>query len=248
LSHGLQALSSYTWSHSIDDGSAASYGFTSNLGGPGSKGTNWGNSDFDIRHTFTTGLTYDLPYSHRLRFLRPLLRDWSVESFLLARSAPPATLDDQNFFELDGGVYADIHPDVVPGQPLYSYGPQYPGGKAFNPVAFSDPPVDAITGNPTRQGTLPRNKLRGFGATQVDLAVHRDFPLREQWKLQFRCEDFNVLNHPNFGPPNNEFGGGGFGLSNQMLAQSLSQQTLGGGASILFIRSAVRGPSSWRSK
>jgi hypothetical protein len=33
---------------------------------------------------------------------------------------------------------------------------------------------------------------------------------------------FNILNHPNFGPPNNEFGEGGFGLSAQILSQSLS--------------------------
>jgi hypothetical protein len=33
---------------------------------------------------------------------------------------------------------------------------------------------------------------------------------------------FNLLNHPNFGPPYNQFGGEGFGLSSQTLAQSLS--------------------------
>jgi hypothetical protein len=56
-------------------------------------------------------------------------------------------------------------------------------------------------GNPLRQGNLQRNALRGFGATQWDLAVHRDFPIKESLRLQFRAELFNVLNHPNFGPP-----------------------------------------------
>jgi hypothetical protein len=78
---------------------------------------------------------------------------------------------------------------------------------------------------------LGRNGLRGFGATQWDFAVHREFPIHESVKLQFRAEMFNVLNHPNFGPPNNQFGEGGFGISSQMLAQSLSNQNnIGGGA------------------
>jgi hypothetical protein len=38
-----------------------------------------------------------------------------------------------------------------------------------------------------------------------------------------------VLNHPNFGQPSGQFGTSGFGLSNQMLAQSLSSNNLGGG-------------------
>jgi hypothetical protein len=43
---------------------------------------------------------------------------------------------------------------------------------------------------------------------------------------------FNVLNHPNFGPPCGTFGPSActFGLSTQMLGQSLNSGNLGGGA------------------
>jgi hypothetical protein len=84
----------------------------------------------------------------------------------------------------------------------------------------------------SRQGNLPRNALRGFGATQWDFAVHREFLIHESLKLQFRAEMFNVLNHPNFGQPLGDLSGalGQFGQSFQMLGQSLSGGNLGSGA------------------
>ena len=243
LSRGLQVLASYTWSHSIDDGSAGSFSSNSNLF-PGSlnSNANRGPSDFDIRHTFSAGVTYDLPARKINAFISPILHGWSLQSFILARSAPPVDVSDSSFSQLSSSVaQVTIRPDVVPGQSLYLLGSQCttvfgspcPGGKGFNPAAFQDPPIDPVTMLPTRQGNFGRNALRGFGATQWDFGVHRDFPLRESLKLQFRAEMFNVLNHPNFGPPSGSFGSGGFGVSTQMLGQSLNAGyggNLGGGA------------------
>ncbi len=164
-----------------------------------------------------------------------MLRGWSLETIIQARSAPPVNISDLNFFSgLKGGIFGDVRPDLVPGQPLYLLGPQYPGGKAFNPAAFTDPPRDPNTGLPLRQGSVPRNFLRGFGAIQWDLAVHRDFPIHDSVKLQFRAEMFNVLNHPNFGQPSGAFGSTGFGVSTQTLGQYLNgagiASNIGGGA------------------
>lgn len=236
LSRGLQALASYSWSHSIDEGSAGSIGnITNALVSPTNPSANRGSSDFDIRYALSAGVTYEIPALKKSALANMILRGWSVENIIQARSAPPVNVVDATFFEFNGGFFGNIRPDVVPGQPLYLFGSQYPGGKALNPVAFTNPPVDPNTGNPLRQGDLPRNALRGFGATQWDVAVHRDFPTHESIRLQFRAEMFNVLNHPSFGPPNGQFGSGGFGLSNQTLAQSLSGgagfgSNLGGGA------------------
>jgi Carboxypeptidase regulatory-like domain/TonB dependent receptor len=241
LSHNFQALISYAWAHSIDDGSASSSAILSNLGGPGTQGQNRGNSDFDVRNTFTAGLTYDLPEFRGGRLMNAIARGWSTEEFILARSAPPISVYDVNFFLLAGGNYAAVRPDIVPGQLLYEYGSQYPGHKALNLAAFVAPPADPNTGIPLRQGDLARNALRGFGATQWDFAVHRDFPLPESLKLQFRAEMFNVLNHPNFGQPSGRFGASGFGLSSQMLNQSLSGSQGTGGFSPLY---QIGGPRS----
>jgi hypothetical protein len=250
LSHGLQVLTSYTWAHSIDDGSAGSIQLPSNAGIPGSSpAANRGPSDFDIRHTFSAGVTYDIPVRKMNAFTDAVLRGWSIQNTILARSAPP--VDVTNGFPATlNGVYLVFRPDVVPGQPLYLYGANCatvmqalgnltpgqgcPGGKVLNPNAFIDPPSDPNTGIPLRQGNVPRNFLRGFGATEWDFAVHRDFPIRESVKLQFRAEMFNVLNHPNFGQPSGTFGVGGFGLSSQTLGQYLDgggpSSNVGGGA------------------
>jgi hypothetical protein len=246
LSHGAQALASYTWSHSIDTGSAGSNAVVSNTLVPSSINANRGPSDFDIRNSFTAGVTFDIPAHERNSAAKVIFGGWSTENFVIVRSAPPVDISDGNFYQFDSGAVGDIRPDLVKGQPLYLYGSQCvqsppagfgqvcPGGRGFNINAFTDPPVDPNTGNPLRQGDLSRNALRGFGAVQWDFAVHRDFPIRAAVRLQFRAEMFNVLNHPDFGQPNGCFGPNcssstTFGLSYQMLGQSLNNGNVGGG-------------------
>ena len=230
LSRGLQALASYSWSHSIDTGSAGSDAIVSNSFVPSSVGgSNRGSSDFDIRNAFSAGVTYDISALTTDSFRKAILGGWSLQNVILARSASPIDIVDGNFSQFNSGYSGAIRPDLVAGQHVYLFGPQYPGGKAFNSNAFVDPPFDPNTGVPLRQGNVPRNLLRGFGAAEWDLGVHRDFPIRESLHLQFRAELFNVLNHPNFGPPSGQFGAGGFGVSSQMLGQSLGAGNLGGG-------------------
>src|SRR5260221_3881719 len=112
-----------------------------------------------------------------------------------------------------------------------------------NGAAFQRVPVDPKTVVALRQGNLGRNALRGFGAWQWDFAVHREFPIRESLRLQFRTEMFNILNHPNFGPPdaNVNIGDPFFGQATQMLGRSLDQNTGAGGFSALY---QIGGPRS----
>ena len=243
LSRGLQALASYTWSHSLDDASAGSLGNGANRLVPAlDPNADRAASDFDIRQAFSLGSTYDIPAPGINRFAKTILENWSVENVLQARSAPPVNVYNTLFgFNHLLSASALVRPDVMAGVPFYLYGPQYPGGKAISRAAFAAPPMDS-NGNPLRQGNLGRNALRGFGATQWDFAVHREFPLRESLKLQFRAETFNLLNHPNFGQPVRDLRQPNFGISSQMLAQDLSGGLLGtGGFSSLY---QIGGPRS----
>jgi len=130
MSHGFQALASYTWAHSIDTASAASIGNGSNEISSLNSRINRGSSDFDIRHGLTMGLTYDIPASTSNFLASAVLHGWSIESTIQARSASPVDINYQDIGQLANGFSANPRPDVVIGQPFYLHGPQYPGDKA----------------------------------------------------------------------------------------------------------------------
>jgi hypothetical protein len=214
LSQGLQILASYSWSHSIDI--ASTDAFANYLNTPGFIGNpniDRGNSDFDIRYAFTAGVTYNLPTPGSRNAFRAALGGWSLDSFVLSRSAAPVNVIGGYSFA--GGTAIRYRPNVNPGVPLVFFGPQYPGGKIFNMAAFSSPPTG-------QQGDLGRNVLRGFGTFQADFAIQRQFRITEKVDLRFRSEFFNILNHPNFGPPNNDLTSSLFGQSTQTFASSLA--------------------------
>src|SRR5262249_12383619 len=89
LSHGLQALASYSWSHSLDDASTGSISFASTLVPALGADANRASSDFDFRHTLSMALTYDLPAPKLSHFANAMLRGWSLQTLLQARSAAP---------------------------------------------------------------------------------------------------------------------------------------------------------------
>ena len=54
-------------------------------------------------------------------------------------------------------------------------------------------------------GNSGRNIITGPHLVNMDFSVFKNIPVKrisEQFKIQFRAELFNVLNHPNFAPPN----------------------------------------------
>lgn len=226
LSEGLQAHASYTWSHSIDDDSDDSSNIIfTGLPNPRAERAS---STFDVRHSVSGALTYDLPAPVRRRVTGPfknLLRGWSVDAIFRARTATPI-----NVLQTTGFIFGDLvearRPDLVEGVAIYLDDEDAPGGRRLNPEAFRP--------RPGGHGTLGRNALRGFGLSQLDLALRRQFAFSERVRLQLRAEFFNVFNHPNFGDPVSDLGSRLFGLSTQTLARSLGTGGVNGGLSPLY--------------
>jgi hypothetical protein len=190
-----------------------------------------GSSDFDVRHTFTAAVTYDLAIKIQNNLPRAMLRDWSADAIFRTRTATPV---NPVFFNRLFGVIAVTRPNLVPGVPLYVDDPTAAGGRRINRSAFVAPPVN-------QQGALGRNSLRGFPVSQLDFSLRRQFQLMERYSLQLRADLFNVFNHPNFGDPDSLFESGTFGESVAMLGQSLGRGGIDAGFSPLY---QIGGPRS----
>ena len=220
VAHGVQALASYTWSHSLDLGSADT-----------ALPLQRGDSDFDVRNSFQGGLTWDLPPVNGNRIFAALLDNWGLDGRLIARGAFPVPLQGSSYVNPADGTVTYLGLNLVENQPLYLRGPQYPGGRAINPAAFSLPETGVA-------GNAPRNFVRGFGEAQINLAARREFHLHEGLRMQFRAETFNLLNHPNFGLVDPTYTDATFGEATQMLNQSLgtvaAQYQQGGARSMQF--------------
>jgi hypothetical protein len=163
LSQGLQALASYTLSESLDTGSDEYLDqstFTLVDLTP---------SDFDIRHTFTAAVTYDLPSpSFGGKIGSQIFGGWSVDAIFRARSATPITVFGATGLLEGRTELSQFRADRVPGVPVYISDPAVPGGTRLNTAAFAAAPLG-------RHGSSLRNEFRGFGMWQPDLGIRREF-------------------------------------------------------------------------
>jgi hypothetical protein len=184
MSHGLQVLGSFTWAHAID---SASTDYSANGILPPKRG----NSDHDIRENFTTALVYMLPTQYSNRLEKQIFAYWNADMSLTARTAFPY---DPLGSTVTDPITGNEYPSRINWNGLnpYVYTKGIPGGRQVNPAVFSAAAAGDL-------GTAPRNFLRGFPETEVNVALQRTFPIREWARLQFRAEAFNVANHPNFG-------------------------------------------------
>lgn len=246
LSRGLQVLSAYTWSHSIDDASDDVV-FPSPVRA---------SSDFDIRHVFSTAVSYNLPTPNLGRGAALILKNWGIDLIARAQSATSFDLVARSLINA-GGIVQNIRPNLIPGIPIWVDNPSAPGGRVINSTAPSAAQVAAagcVASAPSTpakgafctpplgtQGSLGRNVLRGFPMRQLDFSWRRQFTLTERFNLLFRGDLFNIFNHPNFADPIGALTSGSFGRSTTMLANGLGTGGVTGGLSPIY---QIGGPRS----
>ncbi len=188
--HGLTTQFGYTWSHSLDEVSQ----YRAVVADSAAIKVDYGNSDNDTRHLFTTSISYDVPkapWAHG--WSSYLVNGWQVSSLWNFHTGQPwnVTLPLQDLvgdpFKSDSNytVNHSFTRDII--QKGKSTGP---GVQWVNPDAFG-----TATG---AFGTLSRNKYYGPGFSDVDLSVFKNIPIRERLKIQLRAEMFNLFNRVNF--------------------------------------------------
>ncbi|HEV3201069.1 MAG TPA: carboxypeptidase-like regulatory domain-containing protein [Bryobacteraceae bacterium] len=226
LARNLYGSVSYTWSHSIDDGSNDSSLFLIHPGYQLSDAR--GSSSFDIRQELTAALSYRMHGN----LLPEALRHWTVSGILRARSGFPIdVLSSQP--PLGQGFDNAGRPDLVPGVSVWIADASVAGHRRLNPAAFRAPSA-GIT------GSLGRNVITGNGLAQLDVSLRREFPLFRQLSLEVSVNVFNVLNHPAFANPVSFLSSPFFGRPTSMQNLMLGSGTPNTGLPPLFQTGGAR--------
>jgi len=194
-------LISYTWAHAIDNTVGVdNAGNISVPMEPYNRTADRGNSDFDMIHRFTVSFAYPLPMGAGMKYFnnrgvaRALLGGWQTNGFWTMQSGLPFT-NNLNSSPLNNGYGS---------RPLQVGNPNLNRSQRtltewFNPAAFAQAPNYTY-------GDEMRNELYGPGRVNLDFSLFRDFKLTESVALQFRCEEFNIFNTPQFGNPSGTIG------------------------------------------
>ena len=197
--NGLTLLMSYTFSKSIDTGSSTNNSTTGSQDFPQDirdiLGTQRGLSDFHRAHQFNGSFNYELPFGRGRGFfsdasglVQTLIGGWQLNGIVTVLSGRPFT---PQYNAADVGAQ---RPDIV-GDPYANI----PEGLLFNPAAFRRP--TATGGEVDLFGNAGRNILIGPNFRTVDLSLLKNVRLRENTRLQFRVETFNLFNTPNYQVP-----------------------------------------------
>jgi hypothetical protein len=219
FARGLDVTTSYTWAHSIDNDSSDAYLVWAGAGSPAAN--DHAPSDFDLRHSFTASAVYEFGRPKNAAAPRGRLAGWAASGIFRARTGFPITV--QQAEEYDGiGVANAFRPNLVASEPVWTSDPSAPGRRRLNPAAFRTTAAGV-------QGNLGRNAIGGFGTSQFDLALSREFRKGEYRSLQLRLEAFNLFNTPSFADPVKFLDNPLFGQSTSMLNMMLGSGSPGSG-------------------
>jgi len=209
MSKGLEFIASYTYGHALANTGTTLSGSNnfqtkSNL----DYNLDYSSAAWDIRHNFTTGFVYDLPFGRGKQFgssmnraADALVGGWQVNGILTLHTGQPYTVSASGCQGVWAGCFADLvsgaNPNAAPS-----------GGRTpsewFNTANFTAPA--SLT-----EGNLGDNTNYGPPLRNLDLSIFKDFAFTERYRLQFRTEIFNFTNTPQFSFPDSGFGDANFG-------------------------------------
>ena len=222
LTHGLNLLSSLTWSKNMDASNNASVTFNNQQAASQdnyNRAAEWGLATINTPLRWTSAINYQLPFGTGQKFLSHsrvmdlLVGGWSINVQPTMQSGFPLAIYQNNLNSAIGtsvqrpnatGLAAATSGSVE--SRLYNY---------LNPAAFS------IAGQYTYGNVSRTIPVRGPGMAATDLSLFKSFGT-ERYKGQFRAEVFNLTNTPQFYAP----GANGSNTGNQVGSASFGQMAL----------------------
>lgn len=221
FSHGLYFLNSFTWGKALGDSEQVLeyfFGYVeANPQNIHDLAAERGPSSFDVKLNNVTSIVYELPFgkgrdyaSNVNGFVDAIIGGWELNTINTAHTGQPLNVyyspsaaNSVSALSNDYRGEPFLRPDVS-GYQIHQNAPNMINNY-FDGYTFTIPPA----GDPF--GNLGRNAFRAPNFEQWDLAVDKNFAIREDVRLQFRSEFFNVLNQVNFGIPNTQSNSTSFG-------------------------------------
>jgi hypothetical protein len=190
FSSGLSFEAEYAWTKSLDSGGTDVTVPTDNR----NIRLDRGNDPFIRQQYLVANYVYDLPFGRGERFLssmkgplNAILGGWETSGILTLASGLPYSVVFTSSIQGWPSNRANIVGNPAVSNPSLS--------EWFNPAAFAVP-------QPFTYGDSAPYSLFGPSFSDWNTAIFKQFSLTERYRLQFRAEFFNALNHPNFGNPN----------------------------------------------
>ncbi len=238
-SNGLAYQVAYTYAKSIDEGSSGWFGVEGqSLTDPYNVKGSRGPSGFDLRHTLSVNMLYQIPVGHGQRYstkngvLDYIVGNWQINNIFTARSGVPfnvfygasdlANTGNVSWAQYDrANLVGDPNKGSCPnGSPVGSV------SCVFNTSAFAVPAQYTF-------GNSGRDAFRSPKFWNLDTSIFRQFPFwGEGRRIEFRAEAFNILNTVILGTPGNDISNlSSFGKANNTANSSRQLQL---GAKVIF--------------
>ena len=196
MKYGLQVQSNFTFSHTTDVGGSGDPSFESSVSDPFSIGHDRGDSSLNYPIVWVTNGIYQAPaLRNHNALVKNILGGWEVSALYTLQSGPPFTVNGGNGNNNSGFQVGQDRADLT-GKPILVR----QGSKQnwINQYFSTDAFTQNAAGTP---GDPEKFLLQEAPISTMDAAVMKNWNYRERYKLQFRWEAFNALNHPSFGQP-----------------------------------------------